>query len=102
MLLGIELGHRHKTYHLFVRESGALELHMDHCLRKRREASDTEPQYVWTNVELEWEDHHSIAARYWASRAELVVTVNRDVVWSGRPPAWTGDTTWLPADTPFE
>lgn len=99
---GIELRHRHKTYHLFIRDSGALELHMDHCLRKRRDASDREPQYVWTNVELEWEEHHYIEAKYWAGRDELVVTVNREVVWRGSPPAWTEAADWLREDVPFE
>jgi hypothetical protein len=36
------------------------------------------PQYVWTNVELEWEEHHYIEARYWADSGELKITVNGD------------------------
>lgn len=99
---GIELKHRHKTYHLFIRSSGALELHMDRCLRKRREAQASEPQYVWTNVELEWEEHHYIEARYFKSRDELIITVNRDEVWRGSPPEWNADTSWLREDEPFE
>jgi hypothetical protein len=35
---------------------------------------------VWTNVELEWEEHHYIEARYWASTGRLHVTVNGDVL----------------------
>jgi hypothetical protein len=31
---------------------------------------------VWTNVELEWEEHHYVEARYWASGQRLEVTVN--------------------------
>lgn len=98
MLRGIELKHRHKTYHLLLRESGALELYMDHCLRKRREPSEVEPQYVWTNVELEWEEHHYIEARYFAGTGALTVTINRAEVWSGQPPAWTSPTHWLLED----
>ena len=52
---------------LKLTDDGAIELYLDNCLRKRREASEREPQYVWTNVELEWEEHHHIEARYWAS-----------------------------------
>ena len=72
----ITFQHRHKTFELKITDDHALELYLDNCLRKRREQSDKEPQYVWTNVELEWEEHHYIEARYWASSARLEVTVN--------------------------
>jgi hypothetical protein len=101
-LHGVELKHRHKTYHLFVRSSGALELYMDRCLRKRREASGKEPQYVWTNVELEWEEHHYIEARYWAGSGVLTVTINGDSVWSGVLPPYTQPVPWLREDAAFE
>ncbi len=73
-----EFQHRHKKFQLRVTDDGALELYLDDCLRKRREASGKEPQYVWTNVELEWEEHHYVEARYWASEQRLQVTVNGD------------------------
>jgi hypothetical protein len=38
-----------------------------------------EPQYVWTNVELEWEEHHYVEVRYWASGGAVAGHVN------GRP-----------------
>ena len=76
----IELQHRHKTFQLIVTDDGALELHLDNCLRKRREPGSQEPQYVWTNVELEWEEHHYIEARYWASGGRLHVTINGNTV----------------------
>ncbi len=72
----VNFTHRHKTFELQITDEGALELYLDDCLRKRREASDKEPQYVWTNVELEWEEHHYIEVRYWASTGKLDVTVN--------------------------
>ncbi len=68
--------HRHKQFEIHVTDSGALELYLDGCLRKRRDPSGREPQYVWTNVELEWEEHHYVEARYWASRRALRVDVN--------------------------
>jgi hypothetical protein len=70
--------HRHKAFEIRLPDDGALELYMDGCLRKRREVGEREPQYVWTNVELEWEEHHYIEARFWAQSRRLRVTVNGD------------------------
>ncbi len=78
------VSHRHKTMEFRITEDGGLELHMDGCLRKRRDAGQREPQYVWTNVELEWEEHHYIEARYWASRDTILVTVNGETLADGR------------------
>ena len=67
--------HRHKALEVHITDDGALELYLDQVLRKRREPG-REPQYVWTNVELEWEEHHYIEVRYWATEGRLVATVN--------------------------
>lgn len=72
--------HRHKSYYLRITDEGTLELYVDDCLRKDRPMTGREPQYVWTNVELEWEEHHYIEARYWASTGRLQVTINGDPV----------------------
>ena len=72
----ISFDHRHKRFELILTDDGAIELYLDNCLRKRRESGSKEPQYVWTNVELEWEEHHYIEARYWASSGAVKVTVN--------------------------
>lgn len=72
----IPFHHRHKHFEIHVTDEGALELYLDGCLRKRREPGDREPRYVWTNVELEWEEHHYVEARYWPSAGTLRVTVN--------------------------
>ena len=74
----ISFDHRHKSFELILTDEGAIELYLDNCLRKRRNPGPREPQYVWTNVELEWEEHHYIEARYWASSRILKVTVNGD------------------------
>ena len=71
----LEFQHRHKTFELRLTSDGAIELYLDNCLRKRRDAG-VEPQYVWTNVELEWEEHHYIEVRYWSGTKQLKVTVN--------------------------
>ena len=66
----------------FIRltDTGTLQLFLDNCLRKERPPGAREPQYVWTNVELEWEEHHYIEARYWAGARRLQVTINREPV----------------------
>ena len=76
MSSSISFSHRHKGFEITLSEDGALELYLDGCLRKKRERGTKEPQYVWTNVELEWEEHHYIEARYWASIDDLQITVN--------------------------
>ena len=84
----LQFQHRHKSFELKLTEDGVIELYLDNCLRKRRDSGASEPQYVWTNVELEWEEHHYIEARYWASQNRLHVTINGDsVVDQGFPEA---------------
>jgi hypothetical protein len=72
----IPFEHRQRPLEIRIDAEGTLELYLDRCLRKRRERTAQEPQYVWTNVELEWEEHHYIEARYWASNGRLLVTAN--------------------------
>ena len=57
-------------------DDGGLELWLDGCRRKRREPSDREPLYVWTNIELDWEEHHYVEAYYFRSSGELKVAIN--------------------------
>ena len=75
--------HRHKHFELRLSDEGTLQLVLDGVVRKERPASNQEPQYVWTNVELEWEEHHYIEARYWASSDRLAVTVNGNSLYEG-------------------
>jgi len=72
--------YRHKNCSIRLTDEQTLELYVDNCLRKDRPRGDREPQYVWTNVELEWEEHHYIEARYWASENRLQVSVNGEPV----------------------
>lgn len=76
----LEFSHRHKSFDLYLTDDGAIELYLDNCLRKRRDKGELEPQYVWTNVELEWEEHHYIEVKYWASTGVLKITVNGDAI----------------------
>ncbi len=75
--------HRHKQFFIRLTDAETLELYVDNCLRKDRPRSGKEPQYVWTNIELEWEEHHYIEARYWASDKRLQVTVNGESMYDG-------------------
>lgn len=71
--------HRDRPFEVRVTEQGTLELYLDGILRKDRPESGKEPQYVWTNVELEWEEHHYVEARYWQADGRLEVTINRQL-----------------------
>ena len=74
--------HRGRVFEIRLTPDHALELWYDGVCRKRRDAGASEPQYVWTNVELEWEEHHYVEVRYWRSEDRL-----RD---HGEPPAGGG------------
>jgi len=85
----IPFEHRRRPFEIRIDDDGALELYLDCCLRKRCAPTGREPQYVWTNVELEWEEHHYVEARYWAGERRLLVTVNRDPLLERTLPATT-------------
>ena len=79
----VDLAVGHKTVRVAVTGDGALELWLDGCLRKRREASGRDPLYVWTNVELYWEEHRYVEARYYRrgdAKGRLQVSINGDTV----------------------
>ena len=79
----MEFCHRNKNFSIKLPEDGALELYVDGCLRKRRARGERQPQYVWTNVELAWEEHQYIEARYWSNSGKLKVTVNGEILYEG-------------------
>ena len=70
----------HKKFEVVITNDNGLELWLDGCLRKRREPSRREPLYVWTNVELLWEEHRYVEARFFPSSGRLEVTVNGELV----------------------
>ena len=45
--------------------------------------AEDEPQYVSTNVELEWEEHHYIEARYRPTQNRLRIAVNGSPIYDG-------------------
>ena len=79
----LQLAVGHKAVRVAIGADGALELWLDGCLRKRRAASAQAPLHVWTNVELHWEEHRYVEARYWPGRGELEVMVNRALAYAG-------------------
>lgn len=72
----LEFSHRSRPLVLEVSPGQRLALYYQGVLRKERQFAGREPLYVWTNVELEWEEHHYIEARYWPSTGAVNVTVN--------------------------
>lgn len=76
----IELPLGHKTFRLVVKANDDLELYVDNCLRKRDKAAGSQVLYVWTNVELHWEEHRFVEARFDRLARKLNVTVNREEV----------------------
>ena len=85
--ISVDLPVGHKTVRVAVTADGGLELWLNGCLRKRREPSERDPLYVWTNVELFWEEHRYVEARYFRREAgRLEVAVNGDTVYE-KPPS---------------
>ena len=70
--------HRERGFVLRVEPGRRVALLYNGVERKERIYAGREPLYVWTNVELEWEEHHYIEARYWPSTGVLQATVNGD------------------------
>ncbi|MYD43861.1 MAG: hypothetical protein F4W90_08215 [Gammaproteobacteria bacterium] len=73
----------HKQFVIRVGELNELELYVDDCLRKRDDTSDP-VAYVWTNIELNWEEHRYVEARLRRATRELHVTVNRQTVFDNQ------------------
>lgn len=71
-----DIPHLHRKFTIAIADDGGLELWLDGCLRKRRDPGDRDPLYVWTNIELDWEEHHYVEVRYYRRSAELKVTIN--------------------------
>lgn len=84
--------YRDRSFEVRFGNDGAVELCLDGVVRKRRLRSGKAPVYLWTNVELQWEEHHFVEVRYWPASGRLNITVNGDPIHddllsaSGRPP----------------
>ena len=71
----------HKSCTVMMLPSNELRLYVANCLRKTSTLEDgSEILYVSSNVELYWEEHHFIEARYDCTNRTLQVSVNRRTV----------------------
>lgn len=76
----------YRRYRLRVEVGPAhrLALYVNDCLRKERIGTSSETLYAFTNLELEWEEHHFIELRWQPNsspksadgKRELVATMN--------------------------
>ena len=82
--LSLRFDLEHKQFVIQVDDDNSLELYVDNCLRKRDGNSDR-TAYVWTNIELHWEEHRYVEARLQRDSGDLHVTVNGDTVYNDRP-----------------
>jgi hypothetical protein len=75
-----DFDYRGRHFVLRVRSGAYVGLFFNGVPRKERVYAGREPLYLWTNVELEWEEHHYIEARYWPSTGVLQATVNGEAL----------------------
>lgn len=54
-----------------------IALYLEGVERKRRKG-DVACAYAWTNVELHWEEHAFIEARWWPATGRVRITANGD------------------------
>jgi len=74
----LAFSHRTRALELCVVPGRYLALLYNDVIRKERLFAGREPLYVWTNIELEWEEHHYIEVRYWPGDGRIKATVNGD------------------------
>ena len=71
-----QLNYRNHVIEVAVDADVELVLRLDGVVRKRRHRDGVDCVYVWTNVELNWEEHHFIEARWWPDSGRLLLTAN--------------------------
>jgi hypothetical protein len=71
-----QLNYRNRPVELEIIGDSELVLRLDGIVRKRRRREGVSCVYVWTNIELHWEEHHFIEARWWPETERVHLTVN--------------------------
>ena len=71
-----QLNYRNRPVELEIVGDRELVLRLDGVVRKRRDREGVSCVYVWTNIELHWEEHHFIEARWWPETQRIHLTVN--------------------------
>jgi len=72
----ITLDYHDHRIDLAIVDGRELVLSLDGIARKRRRRDDGDCVYVWTNVELHWEEHHYIEGRWWPASGRVLLTSN--------------------------
>ena len=75
-----ELDYRNKRIGVAIEHDRDLVMSLNGVERKRRTRDGASCLYVWTNVELEWEEHHLIEARWWPDSGRLRITASSGVL----------------------
>ena len=70
------LRYRDREIEVEIQHDAELILRLDGIVRKRRSREGVSCVYVWTNVELHWEEHHFIEARWWPDTGRVLLTAN--------------------------
>lgn len=70
------INYRGRAVDLEIVGGDELVLSLDGVPRKRRNRTGVTCVYVWTNIELQWEEHHFIEARWWPQSGRVLMTVN--------------------------
>ena len=71
----------HKSCTVMVLPNNEMRLYVANCLRRRSTLDDgSETLYVSSNIELYWEEHCYVEARYNCAKHTLHVTVNQQTV----------------------
>ena len=69
------LNYRDRPVELEI-DGDELVLRLDGVERKRRHREGVSCVYVWTNIELHWEEHHFIEGRWWPASGRVLLRVN--------------------------
>lgn len=75
-----EISYHGRPVELRIVDDDELVLFLDGVPRKRRSRAGVTCVYVWTNIELHWEEHHFIEARWWPESGRVQVTANGTVL----------------------
>ena len=91
----LQVNYRNRPVELEIVDDNELLLRLDGVVRKRRHREGTHCVYVWTNIELHWEEHHYIEARWWPETRRVHLTVNGntllDIVLPSDPEKTSGE-----------
>ncbi len=70
----VQLRYRGKDIAVRLEAEAGLSLWVDGCLRKQRPVADR--VYLWTNIELEWEEHHYVEVYFHGETGGMKITAN--------------------------